>query len=133
MSITNPITSVRLEVLSTIKEHPELWLTVGQLKAILEKNAGIPDNTPVLYQRIEDTYFDTSIDKGWRLTLLPWERHDWTQELEDWFMASRSPFHLIEEEGKRYIQELSSYIKAHSLYLTSDEQGTLAICIHAHY
>ena len=43
-------------------------LTVGELRKRIE---GLPDTTPVYYQRIEDFYF---AEHGWTTTPLPWER-----------------------------------------------------------
>ena len=47
-------------------------LTVGELRHRL---AELPDETPVLYQRIEDSYFSTP-DNGWETVLLTWEQED---------------------------------------------------------
>ena len=47
----------------------EFYMTVGDLKKQLE---GIPDNTPVYYQRIKDWYFDPKLG-GWDTLSLRWE------------------------------------------------------------
>jgi hypothetical protein len=47
----------------------EFYMTVGDLKKQLK---GIPNNTPVYYQRIEDWYFDDDIG-SWNTKTLNWD------------------------------------------------------------
>lgn len=46
----------------------EFLYTVRQLK---ERLNGVPDDTPILYQRIEDVYFKKH---GWKTIELPWDQ-----------------------------------------------------------
>lgn len=46
------------------------FLTVKDMRLALE---GVPDDAPVLYQRIEDKFFDTP-NNGWETVSLIWER-----------------------------------------------------------
>jgi len=50
-----------------IPEPDDYYLTAGQLKAALKN---IPDDAIVLYQRIEDMYFE---NHGWEPIELRWE------------------------------------------------------------
>lgn len=61
--------------MSNIKD---LYLTVGQLKKALE---GVPDDTKVYYQRIEDQYFDKY---GWKPKLLTWEPGEKCEYIQAW-------------------------------------------------
>jgi len=47
-------------------------LTVGELKKKLEN---LPDDMPVLYQRIEDQYFQA----GWKAVELEWDYHEMSE------------------------------------------------------
>lgn len=59
-------------------------LTVGELRARLE---GVPDDALVLYQRIEDVYFETH---GWKTVSLVWEREDEYSEYVPSFSAYKT-------------------------------------------
>lgn len=48
------------------KEHIEVFATVWQLKALLAK-IDLPDDTPILYQRIEDSYFVWENNNWWKV------------------------------------------------------------------
>jgi hypothetical protein len=49
------------------------FLTIGQLKKVIEQ-ANLPDDTPVLYERIDDSYFDHG---GWTTVDIDWETIAW--------------------------------------------------------
>ena len=53
--------------------------------------------------------------------------------MEDWHKANKQPHRIVEKEGKKFLLELSGYIRAHSAYRTSDGNGFDAVCIHAHF
>jgi hypothetical protein len=77
-------------------------LTVKRLR---EQIKDLPDDTPVMYQRIEDVYFQ---EHNWKTVALPWE---------PW------------QEGA----ETSDFIGAFSAYVTEGADGKPVLCIHAHY
>lgn len=119
----------------TVRNNQQLMLTQGQLtigrmRRILEENADLSDDTPILYQRIEDKYFD---ELHWKSTLLPWEPIDWTEEREDFYVEHNIPYQIRESKGKKFIIDLTEYIHASGAYATKDVAGTLALCVHAHY
>lgn len=104
-------------------------LTASTLRELLAK---LPENMPVLYQRIEDVYFDKH---KWKATLLPWgQMHEASpQDVEA--ITRDKPEHcdLVQRDGKTFVRELSAYVPAFSAYLVTDEQGRQAVCINAHY
>lgn len=53
-------------------------MTVGQLR---EKMKDLPDDMPVLYQRIEDMYFETG---GWKAVDLEWDFHETSEYIPAW-------------------------------------------------
>ena len=89
------------------------YLTVGTLRKSLE---GLPNDMPVLYQRIEDTYFR---NHGWKSHGLTWERHTRynheTREIEDH-------------------DDICQYIVAWDAYqVTTPDESEVAFVINAHY
>lgn len=50
-------------------------LTIGELQEMIRRT-GLPENTPVVYERIEDGYFEnhnwTTVDVDWEI--LPWDQ-----------------------------------------------------------
>jgi hypothetical protein len=48
-------------------------LTIGQLQEVI-KRSGLPDDTPVVYERIEDAYFD---NHNWKTVDVDWEVYPW--------------------------------------------------------
>lgn len=60
------------------RENPRShYLTVGQLK---ERIKDLPDDMPVLYQRIEDQYFA----HGWKAIELEWDYHEMSEYIPAW-------------------------------------------------
>ena len=60
------------------KRNPEVY-DVGKLKEALKN---VPDDTPVMYQRIEDVYFQTH---GWTTVTLPWDFDSSTEYIQSWW------------------------------------------------
>lgn len=108
-------------------------LTLGALRKLLDKNAGLPDDVPVFYQRIEDSYFTANEDNGWRVTLLPWESFAWSEEREQAYIENGYDYRVVMRDGKKYLMDLTEYIAAFGAYVAEDEYGNKAVCIHAHY
>lgn len=48
-------------------------LTIGELQDMI-KRSGLPENTPVVYERIEDAYFE---NHNWHTVDVDWEIHPW--------------------------------------------------------
>jgi hypothetical protein len=98
-------------------------MTVGQLRKSLD---GLPDDMPVLYQRIEDLYFE---NYGWVGEQLLWENFrvspKWLEEMSD---EEKSRLKII--EGVAYMPSFSEYIPAFSAYKHPDEE---VVVINAHY
>lgn len=61
------------------RENPRMHvLTVGDLKKRLEN---LPDDMPVMYQRIEDMYFETG---GWKAVEMEWDYHEVSEYIPAW-------------------------------------------------
>jgi hypothetical protein len=54
-------------------------MTVGDLREVIK---GLPDHTPVLYQRIEDVYFKKR--DGWQTIKLPWDNDSTSEYMRAW-------------------------------------------------
>lgn len=103
-------------------------LTVAGLRNVLQ---GLPENLPVLYQRIEDVMFEKH---GWTAVPLTWSVSEATAEDIAVVQSGQYPYiDLIERDGKTLYRELSGYISAFGAYVVTDDQGNRAVCIHAHY
>lgn len=103
-------------------------LTVGKLKKSLE---GMPDNTPVYYQRIEDSYFEKN---NWTTTKFVWETANANKETIKFVEENPSEDYDIKTiNGKQYQRSFSKYIYAHSAYKTTNDEGKIAFVINAHY
>ena len=104
-------------------------LQVGALKKALE---GIPDNAPVLYQRIEDQYFNTG---GWKTLPFQWENlHPVNDSKLQWLKDNPSPdYEIVEKEGVFYMREISHYIPAFSAQKILNDKGEISFIINAHY
>ena len=112
-----------------VKDYSETHvLTVAELR---EKIAALPENMPVMYQRIEDVLFEK---RGWRPVALTWETHE-PHEGELEFIRDEKPAltDIVERDGKTLVRELSDYIPALGAYVTSDDEGNQVLCVHAHY
>ncbi len=79
------------------RRHPVRRLRAGQFREFLsvgglrEALKNVPDDMPLLYQRIEDVYFD---QHGWEAHRLLWERTGAGDSLSDYvpvFSAYRHP------------------------------------------
>jgi hypothetical protein len=79
------------------------YLSWGMLRNVIEK-LGLPDNTPILYQRIEDEYFDKF---HWEPNLI---LNDTDKELDD--------------------SETGHYIRSWGFLVVEDKNGKKAILIH---
>lgn len=104
-------------------------LTAQVLRELL---AGLPENTPVLYQRLEDVLFEKN---GWTAVPLPWGGlHEASAEDIEAIRRDKPRYcDLVERDGKTYVRELSDYVPAFGAYLVTDDAGRRAVCIHAHY
>ena len=103
-------------------------LTVGELKKSLE---GLPDNTPVLYQRIEDFYFD---QHQWKTVNFVWDSYVAKPRDIQWVQDNPSEeYDIIEKDGELLYRSLSKYIPAFSAISTVTDNGEKAFIINAHY
>jgi len=57
----------------------QFGMTVGDLRREIK---GLPDHTPVLYQRIEDIYFRKR--DGWSTIRLPWDETTASEYIRAW-------------------------------------------------
>lgn len=101
-------------------------MTVGTLKKLLQQ-AGLPDDTPVYYQRIGDVFFKKH---GWSVVRMPWdfERLQEGQQVE----ASRD-LRVVERNGVKCLGILDDFIPAWSAHVAEDPAGSRALVICAHY
>jgi hypothetical protein len=106
-------------------------LEVGELRALI---ANAPENMPVLYQRIEDHYFQHD---GWKGRNLPWGPAS-PASPDDILRFKDNPPNpaqeaLVEREGAFFVQELTEALPAFGAYIARDENGLQALFVHAHY
>lgn len=109
-----------------MQKHSEL--TVGELR---KKIHNLPDEIPVFYQRIEDSYFDNG---SWKTVPFVWEQHKINpskiKEIED----NPSPHHkVVYIDGKPFLRDYSHYIAAFSATVTKTDDGKKAFIINAHF
>lgn len=100
-------------------------LTAGELRRALDN---VPDNAPVLYQRVHDELFT---HRGWASVLLPWD----TWPLEPGQVETLAPhpnLRVFEQDGQPHVEESSEYVPAFGAYVTRTGDGKLAVCVHAH-
>ena len=104
-------------------------LTAQGLRELL---AGLPENIPILYQRVEDVLFEKN---GWKAVPLPWGALHEASAADIEAIQRDKPAYcdLVERGGKTFVRELSDYVPAFGAYLVTDDQGRRAVCIHAHY
>lgn len=109
-------------------------MSLAQLRNFVKLSEDLPGDTPVLYQRIEDAYFQKH---GWSVNLLPWEGAPASPQFLEWL--AEQPDHVsreyvvVEYKGRTYVRELSQYIRAWGIYTVKAEDGQPVVCIHAHY
>lgn len=100
-----------------------IGMTVGELRKRIE---GLPDDTPVLYQRVQDVCF---LDYNWKSVRLKWEVYP--------YHAGHEPLaddmRVFEKDGQKFIREYDDFVHAFSAYTTQDDAGRTVLCIHAHY
>lgn len=60
------------------EDNKRHFMTVGMLR---EKIKDLPDDMPVMYQRIEDMYFDVG---GWKTVELTWDFHEMSEYIPAW-------------------------------------------------
>lgn len=101
-------------------------LTVGALLQLLQQ-AGLPDDTPVYYQRIGDSYFKK---QGWTVVRMPW---DFERLREGQDVKESGDLRLMERNGIRCIAYLDDFIPAWSAHVSEDPAGSKALVICAHY
>lgn len=107
---------------------PSHHLTV---KALREMLSGLPENMPVMYQRIEDVYFEKH---NWKTVPLTWEAHEASTEEIAYAQEHPSEHMRIEQDGdKTLCRQYSPYVAAFGAYVTKDDEGLRYLCIHAHY
>lgn len=113
---------------NNVLEVPGHPFTVRELR---ERLQGLPENLPVLYQRIEDAHFDKH---GWTTHPLMWEMRQASPEDLQWVAEHPHPdVRIVERDGVRYIAEYSQCIPAHSASVSRDPEGRHAFVINAHY
>lgn len=123
--------------LAEIQTHSQMGLNLGRLRQVLAAAADLPDATPVVYQRIEDSYFTEK--GGWPVVFLPWESRPYNPEKDAANLAELvkgSPpgsYKLIERNGQQYISERNQFLETHGAYIATDDEGNKALCLHAHY
>ena len=102
------------------------YLTAGHLRKVLE---GVSDDTPVMYQRIEDEYFE---QHSWQALFLLWETSVMNQRLLDTLSAEdRETIPVIKRaDGKHEVRNMSGYIPAFSAYKHHEAP---VVVINAHY
>ena len=114
------------EVMVVDKHH---FLSVGEIRKQIEN---IPDNTPVLYQRIEDSYF-AEPTSGWKTIPLLWDSHEIDENQAHLYENKEPDVKVFDRDGQKIVHHYSDYIPAWGSYVTKDDQGAKAFCIHAHY
>ena len=103
-------------------------LTVAQLRECM---VGLPENVPVLYQRIEDLYFDKH---HWKVTALCTDMREASAQDIEWVKANpHEMYDLVERDGKTFVREKSGYIPAFAAWVATDDEGRKGLCINAHY
>ena len=113
---------------NAVAVFPGHTLSVGELKKSLEK---VPDNTPVVYQIIEDSYFNTG---GWTKYPLQWDKHP--AKAKDVELLEKNPNELTKievKDGISYIVDYSNYVPAFNAFKYRNEKGELVFRIDAHY
>lgn len=106
-------------------------LTVSALAALIA-NGKLPENMPVMYQRIEDIYF---AERNWKTTSFPWQSNEAGEAEIEWVAENPNPenYRIVEKDGKKIMQERTPYIAAFGAYVAADDDGNRALCIHAHH
>lgn len=117
-----------LEELHQSVKNGAVVLSVGKLRKFLAEHPELSDDSPVLYQRIEDACFEKH---GWKAVMLPWE----CVSLPAGETASNLPpnCRIITYQGQQLIQELDEFIPAFGMYVVHTDGQLPAVCIHAHY
>lgn len=113
---------------NAVAVFPGHTLSVGELKKSLEK---VPDNTPVVYQVIENSYFEKS---GWTKYPLQWDKHK--AKPKDIEFVEKNPNKLTKIEvksGVSYLVDYTEYVPAFSALKCRNEKGELVFRIDAHY
>lgn len=111
----------------TLASHAR-YLTVGELR---ERIAGLPDNMPVFYERIEDSYFDK----------LHWTSHAFVSEerpAEDCDREAAASgkypnFRVVTSPTGDMAQSLCQGLGAFTAYVATDLEGRKALVVTAHY
>ena len=93
----------------------ECGLTIGELKKFLEENKDLPDDSPILVERVEDKYFSNN---GWGVYLKEGDFYNQTKnfnenmlkEIELRKKGEESEYESIEDPNK-YITELTDDLK----------------------
>lgn len=132
-----PKTTTLAELKDSATDKVSICFSLGALRKFLAEHPEAPDNTPVMVQRIEDQYFTKK--GGWPVVLLPWESRpynpdtdaNWLAELEKGSVPGT--YKIIERDGKKFISERAQYMDICGAYLTQDDDGNKALCLHAHY
>lgn len=113
---------------TSVIDDPYSGLTVGQLRKNLES---LPDNAPVFYQRIEDSYFENN---NWKTQKFVWESS--FAKASDIKYVNENPsehYDIKEINDKTYLRHFSKYIHAHSAYKVVNDDGKMAFVLNAHY
>ena len=122
--------------LESLKSYTEdsHYMTVGQLKDFINRN-NIPDDSPVLIERVEDSYYDK--DNGWEvyykrgfqseLTIREINRHNECVDNDACPQITERIPELTEEELKYFANQ---YHPAFSCVLYTNETDKLFINLH---
>jgi hypothetical protein len=127
----------KITTLAELKKPNPMTLHLGDLRKLLAQHPDLPDDVPVLCQRIEDEYFTEK--GGWPVVLLPWESRPYNPDTDADRLAEmekeRIPgtYKIIERDGQTFISERTQYMDACGAYLAKDDEGNEALCLHSHY
>jgi hypothetical protein len=116
-----------LTAANNVVDAGQFQLTVGALKQRLE---GLPENMPVLYERINDESFT----KGWTTISLVSSKYEAHEGDIAFVNENPSEYHdLYTENDKVYYRSFGNYISAFSAYGVTDKEGKKAFVLTAHY
>lgn len=117
----------KVHAISNQVGYPNNTLTVEGLR---KKLAKLPDNMPVKYERIEDSYFE----KSWHTENLVTEKNKPKPDLIKWIHDNPDANMKIEKiDGVVFAVTYGKYIAAHNAMVTTNESGEKVFSITAHY
>lgn len=100
-------------------------------KDLREKIAALPDNVPILYERIEDKYF---VEGNWSTKKAVSDvRKVSPKEVEYYKNNPIDNIELHEKNGEVLAHCYSNYVDVFAGYVTTDENGLKVFVVTAHY